>query len=153
MIISCPNCNKNFSINEELIPKNGRLLKCGSCGNTWFYEQNEEPSIQISEPVIKVKNEENDDLIENNDVEKKFFQKKINKDQKKQKNKDNFKNDKSKKYLNNILVILITFIAIIIIVDTFKLSISNVLPGVIPLLDNLYATLYDLQLFLNDLVN
>ena len=37
MIISCPNCNKQFKINASLIPDNGRDLKCGSCDHVWFY--------------------------------------------------------------------------------------------------------------------
>jgi predicted Zn finger-like uncharacterized protein len=38
MIISCPNCNKQFKINASLIPDNGRDLKCGSCDHVWFYK-------------------------------------------------------------------------------------------------------------------
>jgi predicted Zn finger-like uncharacterized protein len=38
MIISCPNCNKQFKINPSLIPDNGRDLKCGSCDHVWFYK-------------------------------------------------------------------------------------------------------------------
>ena len=58
-----------------------------------------------------------------------------------------------KKFLNNILIILITFVAIILIIDSFKYSISTFLPGIIPLLDNLYATLFDLKLFIKDFFN
>ena len=39
MIISCPECNKKFEINSKLIPKNGRLLKCGSCNYEWFFSE------------------------------------------------------------------------------------------------------------------
>ena len=35
----------------------------------------------------------------------------------------------------------------------FKNELSQILPGVIPLLDNLYQTLYDLYLFFKDLIN
>ena len=38
MIISCPNCNKQFKINPSLIPVSGRDLKCGSCDHVWFYK-------------------------------------------------------------------------------------------------------------------
>ena len=38
MIISCPNCNKQFKINPSLIPDNGRDVKCGSCDHVWFYK-------------------------------------------------------------------------------------------------------------------
>ena len=42
MIIVCPCGKKKFEISENLIPKKGRLLKCGSCGETWFYNKNEQ---------------------------------------------------------------------------------------------------------------
>ena len=38
MIITCPSCQKKFEINENLIPEKGRLLRCGSCDHTWFFE-------------------------------------------------------------------------------------------------------------------
>ena len=38
MIISCPACKKKFEIDANLIPKEGRNLKCGSCLNVWFYK-------------------------------------------------------------------------------------------------------------------
>ena len=56
MIITCPNCNKKFNIDEKLIPKNGRLLQCSSCNHKWHYS------------IIKEENEivENVNLIEKN---------------------------------------------------------------------------------------
>ena len=67
--------------------------------------------------------------------------------------KSNVKKSDSKRILGNLLIIIITLIAIIIIVDTFKQNLSVLLPGLIPLLDNLYATLLDLKLFILDLFN
>ena len=55
--------------------------------------------------------------------------------------------------LGKFLIIIITFISIILILDTFKQSLSVILPGINPMLDNLYETLYDLRLFLKDLFN
>ena len=40
MIINCPYCEKKFEVDESLIPQNGRLLKCGSCDQTWFFNKN-----------------------------------------------------------------------------------------------------------------
>ena len=42
MIISCPCGKKNFEIDANLIPSEGRNLQCGSCLRVWFYkfEQN-----------------------------------------------------------------------------------------------------------------
>ena len=31
---------KKFEVKKELIPKEGRLLQCGSCEHKWFYEIN-----------------------------------------------------------------------------------------------------------------
>ena len=33
MIINCIKCNKKFNVDNNLIPDQGRLLKCGKCGN------------------------------------------------------------------------------------------------------------------------
>ena len=41
--------------------------------------------------------------------------------------------------------------SIILILDTFKEDLSIILPGINPMLNNFYETLYDLQLFLKDL--
>ena len=41
MIIVCPCGEKKFEVDENLIPDKGRLLKCGSCDQTWFFNKNE----------------------------------------------------------------------------------------------------------------
>ena len=38
MIITCPSCEKKFEIDQKLIPREGRLLQCGSCSNEWFFK-------------------------------------------------------------------------------------------------------------------
>ena len=48
MIIVCPSCGKNFNVDEKLIPDKGRLLKCGSCNQTWFFNKNENVEIKLS---------------------------------------------------------------------------------------------------------
>ena len=37
MIIECPNCNKKFNLDKNLIPENGRTLKCSSCDHIFLY--------------------------------------------------------------------------------------------------------------------
>ena len=37
MIINCECGKKKFNIDSSLIPKEGRLLKCGSCSKIWHY--------------------------------------------------------------------------------------------------------------------
>ena len=61
MIITCPNCNKKFKIDNSLIPDEGRDLQCGSCNHIWLYKINEENS-----KILKLKEE-----IDINDIETK----------------------------------------------------------------------------------
>ena len=89
MIITCPNCNKQFKIDNSLIPDEGRDLQCGSCSHVWFYkieEQNNE--------VLKL-NEE----IVSKDIEIKVetIKKKIEK--KKKTNRKNFRKRKKYNYI------------------------------------------------------
>jgi len=141
MIINCQNCNKKFNLNSDLIGTKGRLLQCGSCDHKWFFK-----------PIIKINKEK---IINNNKQLSKKIEKKsiINI---KENNSD--KNIKAKKknnnyLINNFIIILISLISLIIIADTFKDSLSTILPGLIIFLDNLYEVLYDLQLFLKDLIS
>ena len=55
MIISCPNCKKQFKINPGLIPAKGRDLKCGSCNYVWFFDKKNIPNIPIDKPTIPTK--------------------------------------------------------------------------------------------------
>ena len=50
MIVSCPNCDKKFNIDEKLIPEKGRLLQCSNCNHKWHYiiQKND---IEIQEEV------------------------------------------------------------------------------------------------------
>ena len=151
MIINCNKCRTKFNLNNNLIPEKGRLLQCGKCENKWFFKTkqttNDKQSIRINDTEISISKEKPSEIIiENNNHE-------IESD-----NVDEFithkkKNDFAKRILSNLFVIIITFVAIIIVADTFKQNLSSLLPGLLPLLDNLYETLYDLQLFIKDLLN
>ena len=143
MIINCQKCNKKFKVDDDLIPPQGRLLKCGICGNSWFYENNKEKPKDIN-----ILNKTDIDNVKKEINPKKNLSKKNQTISQKNK-KGNF----LKHFFNYFIVILILFISILLIIDTFKMEISFVLPGIIPLLDNLYATIYDLQLFITDLIN
>ena len=52
MIITCPNCNKQFKIDNFLIPYEGRDLQCGSCNHVWFYKIDQE-----NDEVLKLNDE------------------------------------------------------------------------------------------------
>jgi predicted Zn finger-like uncharacterized protein len=69
MIISCPNCNKQFKINPSLIPDNGRDVKCGSCDNVWFYtiEDNNTEALPLSDDFAdkEIEGEIDNKIVEN----------------------------------------------------------------------------------------
>ena len=147
MIITCPSCEKKFEIDEKLISDKGRLLKCGSCNHTWFFNKNDNEQTKplIDKPYIQKKilsRDENIDKSSDNVLIKpgselvKY----------KQKNSFTLGN-----FLSYIIVFIITFIAIIIILDTFKDPLSGIFPNLELTLYNLFETLRDLILFAKDL--
>ena len=163
MIINCTNCNKKFNVDEKLIPENGRLLQCSSCNHKWHHiiqrkEKKILKNVNLSNNIInKSSNSDNKISISPSLAEK-------NSNQKENKNNNKTKSlDTKKKYKNknislanipgNLIIIFITFIALILILDTFKNNISNFLPVLIPFLDNLYLSIYDLFSFVKDLFN
>ena len=147
MIITCPNCNKQFKIDNSLIPDEGRDLQCGSCNHVWFYNV-EEDNAEILELRDEIVNNETDTKI----VEKK---EEINeKIQEKSKPTTTFKSTKNKgsKFLSYLIVFIISFIALIILLDTLKTPLINVIPGLEIILFNLFETLKDIELFIIDLI-
>ena len=54
MIITCPNCNKQFKINNSMIPDEGRDLQCGSCNHIWFYkiEEKSNETSKLNDEII-----------------------------------------------------------------------------------------------------
>ena len=57
MIINCPCGKKKFEIDPSLIPEKGRLLQCGSCEQTWFFDrkQNDYPDPIVNIPDVEKK--------------------------------------------------------------------------------------------------
>ena len=145
MQINCPNCNKKFEINDDLIPSSGRLLKCGSCSNKWFYKRidNNEHNEQILPETP-----ENDQDISIP------IKKKIKIEDKKISTKENLKKKELKKinFFKLFLVLIITFISLIVLIDTFKIQIFKIFPSMNFVLESLYETLKDINLFFIDLI-
>tara|TARA_B100002051_G_scaffold23816_1_gene18573 strand:+ start:25 stop:465 length:441 start_codon:yes stop_codon:yes gene_type:complete len=144
MIIECPKCNKKFQIDQNLIPNNGRKLQCGSCDHNWFFKfENENKvkneDIQIDEKVndSKEKTSFEDDTIE-------YENKNANNEESKLK-------ENNLNYFKIILVAIISFVAFIIVLDTFKNSLTSIFPNITIILDNLYQSLHDIKLFMLDL--
>ena len=157
MIINCPNCDKKFEIDKKLILPDGRLLQCGSCNHKWFFKiENNERNIEIekktiADPIIDdnknlSEKKEEEDLVEeeHDDIEqtsksKKDYNEKVQK-----------KNDIN--YFKILIVAFISFAALILVLDTFKVQISVIIPNIQIILDNLYQSINDMKLFIIDLV-
>ena len=149
MIIVCPSCRKNFDVDENLIPDKGRLLKCGSCNQTWFFNKNENVDIKSSTNEIF---EEEKPNIKEKKIRKPAsnFSISVEKGSELVKYQPKY-NFTLGKFLSYIIVSIITFVAIIIILDTFKSPLSNIFPNLELVLYNLFETLRDLILFAKDL--
>ena len=149
MIIVCPSCGKNFDVDKNLIPDKGRLLKCGSCNQTWFFNKNK--NVEVKPLINEVVSEEKPNI-----KEKKIKKPTSNFSTNIQKGSELVKyqpkyNFTFGKFLSYIIVSIITFVAIIIVLDTFIDPLSNVFPNLELALYNLFETLRDLILFAKDL--
>ena len=165
MIITCPNCNKKFKIDNSLIPDEGRDLQCGSCNHVWLYKIKEENSkilklkeeIDINDIETKV-DKNNEEIVENKNPLTKIETELNN--QKKEKNIEKQKETKAPKNTENtgmkffsyLIVFIISFAALIILLDTLKNPLINVFPGLEIILFNLFETLQDIKLFIIDLI-
>ena len=152
MIVSCEKCTKKFNIQDNLIPNDGRLLQCGSCNHKWFYKL---PAQNIkleadSEIILDEKKKIIEKIIESS---KPVKNKEIKNDDKKIFKKPLQKSKKNKNLLKISLVIIISIIALIILIDTFKFHLEKYIPGINPILNNLYETLKDLSLFAKDMIS
>ena len=162
MIITCPNCNKKFKIDNSLIPDEGRDLQCGSCNHVWLYKIKEENSkiLELKEEIdindIKTKvDKNNEEIVENKNPLKKIEIELNN--QKKEKNIEKQKETKiskntGNKFFSYLIVFIISFVALIILLDTLKNPLINVFPGLEIILFNLFETLQDIKLFIIDLI-
>ena len=146
MIISCDQCHKKFEIDSNLIPRDGRLLECGSCNHKWFYKQDIEDKTEeiIIEPQLKNIEEEDIDTIRKNISQIK----ELDTSSKKKKIIEN----KKIGVLNIIIVFIISFVALIILVETFKKPISIYIPNIEFILNSLHEILRDIILFFKDLI-
>ena len=165
MIITCPNCNKQFKIDNSLIPDEGRDLQCGSCNHIWFYNIQEKNN-EVLELKQEIISEDIETKVENKKIkiEEKEQPEKINKteinNKKKEKNSEKQKNtttikkteNKGSKFFSYLIVFIISFVALIILLDTLKTPLINVFPGLEIILFNLFETLQDIKLFIIDLI-
>ena len=164
MIITCPNCNKKFKIDNSQIPDEGRDLQCGSCNHVWLYkiEVKNSKILELKEEIdsndIETKVDKNNEKIVENKNSLTKIKTEIN-NQKKEKNIEKQKETKVSKNTENtgmkffsyLIVFIISFAALIILLDTLKNPLINVFPGLEIILFNLFETLQDIKLFIIDL--
>ena len=140
MLINCPKCKKKFEVNQNLIPKEGRLLQCGNCNHKWYFKKYLKISKEINDLDLSKNRIQNildqipdDDSPKKHIKEKKIKKKKIN-------------------LFKTFIVFIISLIALILIIDTFKHQISILIPETEKILNNLYETIIDIKLFIKDLI-
>ena len=153
MIVSCEKCNKKFELADNLVPSTGRLLQCGSCSYQWHY---------IPESKIELVDEVKDN-VKTTDQVKKTLQKPIKKKIEKRKTIANqnihqsySEESETRKrkigFFSFLLVMIISLVSLVILLDTFKLQLSSIIPNIDFYLVSLHDTLKDIFLFFTDLL-
>ena len=157
MIITCENCTKKFEVDADLIPDKGRLLQCMKCQHTWFFKNaisiDTDKSVDFNSPTLMedTSGSEKDDLIVENNLDNQELSENKNKEWTSF-TKSNLGKKKRISIINLTLVFIISFIALIILTDTFKSQIGKIVPSIDFLLYNLYESIKDILLFINDLI-
>ena len=162
MIIECPCKKKKFNLDINLIPAEGRNLQCGSCDRVWFYKK-EDP---IQEPLhtnedIAIRENEDSDILNDDKSKDQITKNPVEKNKKAKFEYSAFKETESKsetikktqssKLFSYLIVFIISLGVLIILLDTLKIPLINIFPGLEVLLFNLYETLKDIKLFIIDL--
>ena len=157
MIITCPRCDKKFNVDVSLIPQEGRTLQCGFCEHKWFFKtENTEEEItvlekKISKPVIEDNKNLSENINEDITDEEDHDKESVNSSKEELDKKVSKKKDAN--YFKILIVIIISFIALILILETFKVQLSIIIPNIEIVLDNLYQSINDIKLFVLDLIN
>ena len=162
MIINCECGKKKFNINSSLIPKEGRLLKCGSCSKIWHYtpiietKNAEELDIKINENVIKNELQSDQAINDENftDISEEVLSKEnTDHNENEETNKNEEKQGKIKMLFVYFIVFIISLLGLIFLLDTFKSYLIGVFPTINPFFESFYETLLDFKLFIKDLAN
>ena len=167
MIINCECGKKKFNIDRSLIPKEGRLLKCGSCSKIWHYtpiietKNNRELDVKINENVINNEIQSDEAINDGNftDINEEVLSEENTDDDENEENnikeeKENEENQgKIKMVLVYFIVVVISLLGLIFLLDTLKSYLISVFPTITPFFDSFYQTMLDLKLFIKDLSN
>ena len=159
MIITCPCNKKKFEVDASLIPDKGRNIQCGACDHIWFFKKDDQ--IQIKTIPVDYENKEVKYKEESSEIPKKDLKIKIDEVEK----IDKIINKKSKalveykkssftflKLLRYIIVFILSVGSLFLVLDTFKIPLSNFFPELELILFNFYEIFHDIFLFLKDLI-
>lgn len=53
MRITCPNCNAQYEVADDLIPTAGRDVQCSNCATTWFQEGRPRATTAVGERAVR----------------------------------------------------------------------------------------------------
>ena len=131
MIINCECGKKKFNIDSSLIPKEGRLLKCGSCSAIWHYtpiietKNDKELDVKTNENVIKNEVRSGETINDENftDTNQGVLSEENTEDEKidiKDEKENEEKQGKTKMVLVYLFVVIISLLGLIFLLDTFK---------------------------------
>ena len=156
MIISCPACKKNFEIDANLMPSEGRNLQCGSCLNVWFYKPEKNIlDLKIKDNTTDLNKDDNEIIIEENRKKETSTIKKNNNENRKDKALVKYEKKTKLNFFNFIgyfFVFIISFVALLIILDTFQPLLLKTFPNLEIILFNFNEILLDIFLFIKDLI-
>ena len=156
MIISCPACKKNFEIDANLMPSEGRNLQCGSCLNVWFYKPEKNIlDLKIKDNTTDLNKDDNEIIIEENRKKEISTIKKNNNENRKDKALVKYEKKTKLNFFNFVgyfFVLIISFVALLIILDTFQPLLLTIFPNLELILFNFNEILLDIFLFIKDLI-
>ena len=167
MIINCECGKKKFNIDGSLIPREGRLLKCGSCSKIWHYtpiietKNDEDLDVKINESVVKNELQSDEAINDKNfkDISEEVLSEESTdhdeneENNTKEENKNEEKQGKIKMVLVYFVVVIISLLGLIFLLGTFKSYLISEFPTITPLFDSFYETFLDFKLFIKDLTN
>ena len=55
MLLYCPKCKTGYAVEPELIPENGKKMRCAKCGEIWFCTRDDLVEPQPEPPVNRPK--------------------------------------------------------------------------------------------------
>ena len=158
MIIECVNCKKKFQVDSDLIPNDGRVIQCGSCNHTWFFNKNDQfkPNNTITDTKQEIetikkepKSQKNIDLEIEIEPKTKINNSNTIRPKIEPQNQSGFS---MSSLLSYIVVFLISLVALVIIIDTFRTPIFESFPNLEFALYSLFEIFRDIQLFIKDLI-